>query len=70
MRYPDEGSHGGNAGLHHARALLEPVKAANPDLTYADLYILAGVVAIDEMGGPEVGFRWGRGDACHEEGTP
>lgn len=66
MRFKDEGSHGGNAGLHHARALLEPVKADNPNLTYADLYVLSGVVAIDEMGGPNIGFRWGRSDAQKE----
>jgi hypothetical protein len=58
MRF-SEGAHGGNAGLQHARALMEPVKAANPEMTYADLYVLAGVVAIEEMGGPNVGFRWG-----------
>ena len=55
-----------NAGLQHARALMEPVKAANPDMTYADIYVLAGVVAIEEMGGPNVGFRWGRSDAVVE----
>jgi cytochrome c peroxidase len=66
MRFAKEAAHGGNAGLQHARALLEPVKAANPDLTYADLYVLAGVVAIEEMGGPNVGFRWGRSDAVAE----
>ena len=59
MRFNKEAAHGGNAGLQHARALMEPVKAANPDMTYADIYVLAGVVAIEEMGGPNVGFRWG-----------
>ena len=34
MRFTTEAGHGGNAGLQHARALLEPVKANNPDLTY------------------------------------
>lgn len=66
MRFPKEAAHGGNAGLQHARALLEPVKAANPEMTYADLYVLAGAVAIEEMGGPNIGYRWGRSDACHE----
>ena len=45
---------GGNAGLGIARNLLEPIKAKHPNVTYADLYILAGVVAIEEMGGPKV----------------
>lgn len=66
MRFKGEASHGGNAGLEHARALLEPVKAALPKLSYADLYILSGVVAVDEMGGPQVGFRYGRTDASQE----
>ena len=38
-------------------------QAKYPDISYADLYILAGVVAIEEMGGPKVPFRWGRTDA-------
>ena len=32
----------------------------------ADIYVLAGVVALEEMGGPDVGFRWGRSDAIQE----
>merc|ERR1711963_528361 len=63
MRFKPECDHGGNAGLGIARKLLEPIKARHPDVTYADLYILAGVVAIEEMGGPKVAFRWGRSDA-------
>ena len=45
---------GGNAGLGIARNLLEPIKAKHPNVTYGDLYILAGIVAIEEMGGPKV----------------
>ena len=63
MRFPPESEHGGNAGLEHARNLLEPVKAANPWISYADLYIYAGKVAIEAMGGPEIGFNLGRTDA-------
>jgi catalase (peroxidase I) len=63
MRFDPEAKHGGNAGLQHARALLEPIKKAHPQITYADLYILAGVVAIEEMAGPKIGFKTGRSDA-------
>ena len=63
MRFKPECDHGGNAGLGIARDLLEPIKAKHPNVSYADLYILAGVVAVEEMGGPKVGFRWGRTDA-------
>ena len=63
MRFKPECNHGGNAGLGIARDLLEPIKVKHPNITYADLYILAGIVAVEEMGGPKVGFRYGRSDA-------
>lgn len=63
MRFSPESDHGGNAGLHIARNLLEPIKAKHPGITYADLYILSGVVAVAEMGGPDIPFRPGRSDA-------
>ena len=63
MRFAPECDHGGNAGLHIARGLLEPVKEAFPAATYADIYVLAGVVSIEAMGGPKVAFRPGRTDA-------
>lgn len=63
MRFKPESEHGGNAGLHHARALLEPIKRKHPGISYADLYVYAGVVAVEACGGPAVGFRPGRSDA-------
>ncbi|KAG8465094.1 hypothetical protein KFE25_012457 [Diacronema lutheri] len=63
MRFKPESEHGGNAGLQHARALLEPVKRAHPNVSYADLYVYAGVLAVEACGGPTVGFRPGRSDA-------
>ena len=57
MRFKPECDHGGNAGLGIARDLLEPIKAKHPNVSYADLYILAGVVAVEEMGGPKVRFQ-------------
>lgn len=63
MRFKPESDHGGNAGLSIARELLKPIKARHPEISYADLYILAGVVAIEEMGGPVVPFKYGRSDA-------
>eukprot|EP00656_Telonema_subtile_P018680 TRINITY_DN20118_c0_g1_i1.p1 TRINITY_DN20118_c0_g1~~TRINITY_DN20118_c0_g1_i1.p1 ORF type:complete len:200 (+),score=54.40 TRINITY_DN20118_c0_g1_i1:241-840(+) len=67
MRFSPEADHGGNAGLNWARNMLEPVKAKYPNLSYADLYIFAGKVAIEAMGGPEVGFRAGRSDVAGAE---
>lgn len=63
MRFSPESDHGANAGLGHARALLEPIKKQFPSVSYADLYIFAGKVAIEEMGGPQIPFRSGRTDA-------
>ncbi|KAI1437097.1 peroxiredoxin [Xylaria sp. CBS 124048] len=62
MRYEAEGGDPANAGLQHARAFLEPIKAANPWITYADLWTLASVVAIEAMGGPRVPWKGGRTD--------
>jgi hypothetical protein len=64
MRFKPESEHGGNAGLHHARELLEPIKRNHPSVSYADLYVFAGVVAVEACGGPNVGFRPGRSDAA------
>jgi cytochrome c peroxidase len=60
IRFEPEAGHGANAGLNVARDLLEPIKARFPNITYADLYTLAGKVAVEEMGGPEVAWRPGR----------
>ena len=62
MRFEPECSWGANAGLKVARDALEPVKAKFPDLPYADLYTYAGVVAVEEAGGPTIPFRTGRED--------
>ncbi|KAL9252467.1 L-ascorbate peroxidase 2, cytosolic-like protein, partial [Drosera capensis] len=40
--------------------LLEPIKEQVPILSYADFYQLAGVVAVEVTGGPEVPFHPGR----------
>lgn len=70
MRYEAEGGDPANAGLQHARVFLEPVKAAHPWITYADLWTLAGVVAIKEMGGPEISWRGGRTDYVDDSKLP
>ncbi|KAI9019108.1 heme peroxidase [Hyaloraphidium curvatum] len=62
MRYAPESTDGANAGLEHARAFLEPVKAKYPWISYADLWTLAGATAVEAMGGPVVPWRGGRTD--------
>jgi len=73
MRFDPESKHGANAGLDIARSRLERVKQLFPKLSHADMWSLAGVVAIQEMGGPDIPWRSGRIDcrdatACTPDG--
>jgi cytochrome c peroxidase len=70
MRYEGEGGDPANAGLQHARTFLEPVKAKFPGITYSDLWTLAAVVAIKEMGGPEIEWKGGRTDFVDDSKLP
>lgn len=62
IRFKEELAHGGNAGLAKAVQWLEPVKKAHPGASYADIFTLAGVVAIKEANGPIVPWSSGRVD--------
>jgi len=62
MRFQPEAGDGGNHGLGIARAVLEPIKKEFPGISYADLWTLAAVVAIEAMGGPKIPWRPGRTD--------
>ena len=70
MRYEAEGGDPANAGLQHARVFLEPVKAKHSWITYADLWTLAGVVAVKEMGGPDIEWKGGRTDYVDDSKLP
>lgn len=73
IRFKEELSHGGNAGLEvTAVKWLEPIykKYKKAGLSYADLYTLAGVTSIYEMGGPKIGWSSGRIDEPVEAVTP
>lgn len=65
MRFNPEVGWGANAGLKDAQALLEPVKKKFPNVSYSDLWIFAGCVAIEEMGGNKVPFKPGRTDKAN-----
>ncbi|WOL13427.1 putative L-ascorbate peroxidase 4 [Canna indica] len=70
IRHEEEYAHGSNAGLKIAIDLCEPVKTRRPRITYADLYQLVGVVAVEVTGGPTIDFVPGRRDSsvCPREG--
>jgi cytochrome c peroxidase len=70
MKFLPESAHGANAGLSIARDFLEPIKERFPKISYADLWSLAGAVAIQEMGGPTIKWRPGRSDLTAEACTP
>jgi len=57
--------------LQAAQARLEDVKERFPDLSYADLYTYAGVIAVESLGGPKIAYRSGRVDSMDpKEVTP
>lgn len=70
MRFAPEAVWGANAGLGSARDFLVPIKNKYPGLSYADLWTLAGAVAVEEMGGPEIPWKAGRVDSLHPTTVP
>jgi len=70
MRFDSECQDPANAGLKLAQQFLEPIQAKFPDITFADLWVLASYVAIEAMGGPKIPFTGGRRDAKSASACP
>lgn len=70
IRFAPEMAHGANAGLPKARDMLEGMKTKYPDVSYADLYQMCSVVAIEVMGGPVIPLKFGRADVTSESQVP
>jgi L-ascorbate peroxidase len=70
IRVERERNHAGNEYLDKALELLEPLKNKHRNLTYADLFQLAGIAAISSAGGPFISFTPGRRDSrvCPPQG--
>ena len=74
IRFDPEILHGANAGLSSAVELLEPVKEAVPNMSYADIFQMASARSIEVAGGPKIDMIYGRVDAtgsdqCSPEGN-
>jgi hypothetical protein len=74
IRFEPEILHGANKGLSIALGLLQPVKDAFPDVSYADLFQMASARGIALAGGPDIPMTYGRVDAtgpelCSPEGN-
>jgi catalase (peroxidase I) len=67
FRFPEEKGDPENAGLDLAAEVLAPVHEKYSFLSLADMFILAGCVAIESTGGPFVPFAYGRRDFTSEE---
>merc|ERR1719223_2524583 len=67
IRFEPEINHGANAGLAGAVKLLEPVKEAFPDVSYADIFQMASARSIEMAGGPKIDMKYGRVDATSPE---
>jgi len=69
IRFEPESDWESNAGASDAISTLKPVKVKYPDVSYADLIVLAGQTAIEAAGGKPMKFCAGRTDASNGDGS-
>lgn len=71
IRFAPEIQWADNGNLDKAIEILTPIKESFGDgLSWGDLFVLAGNVAINHMGGPTKHFCFGRKDQTEAEGSP
>lgn len=71
MRFAPESTDDANAGLNIVRDMLLPVKQRHPEISYGDLWTLAGACAVEFLGGPKDIFSgFGRKDMTNGAGCP
>ena len=70
MRFEPELTDGANAGLDMMQSMLLSVKQKFPTLSTADIWTLAGALAVKLTGGPDVPFMYGRSDASDSSECP
>ena len=63
IRLDKEKTAGPNAGLDKALGYLEPIKAAHPLVSWADLIQMGGAIGVEAAGGPKIDMIYGRIDA-------
>lgn len=62
VRLTQELNRNPNKGIENGVKFNEPIKQRHPEITYADLYQLAAIVAVEVTGGPAIEFIPGRAD--------
>ncbi|CAM9245727.1 unnamed protein product [Ectocarpus sp. 6 AP-2014] len=68
IRFPPQSEWASNAGLSTVLDLLQPVQDAYPDISYADLIVLAGHVSLKQGGSvPHLSYCKGRVDAARDD---
>ncbi|VEU24289.1 DEKNAAC105521 [Brettanomyces naardenensis] len=70
MRFAQEFNDNGNTGLNTAKSYLDQIHEEFPWISYADLYTLGGVAAIEGLGGPVVPWKPGRTDCPDSAKVP